>query len=64
MKHLEDNLPIYPDDPAFSQQFMGIPSDDVIPCTSRQSLLHVEEVSKWAEAAKQFFEEEQDQEVS
>ena len=64
MKHLKDTLPIYPDDPAFCQQFMGIPSDDVIPCTSKQNLPHEEEVRKWAEAAKQFFEEEQDQEVS
>ena len=64
MKHLKDNVPIYPDDPISSQQFMGIPSGDVIPCTSKQSLPHEEEVRKWVEAAKQFFEEEQDQEVS
>ena len=61
--HLKDNLPIYPDDPAFSQQFMGVPSDDVVSCTSKQSLPHEEEVRKWAEDAKQFFEEEQDQEA-
>ena len=60
MKHLKDNLSIYPDDPTFSQQFMGTSSDDVVPSTSRQSLPHEEEVRKWAEAAKQFFEEEQD----
>ena len=56
---LKDNLPIYPDDPTFSQQFMGTPSD-VVASTSRQNLPHEEEVRKWAEAAKQFFEEEQD----
>ena len=60
LKHLKDNLPIYPNDPAFFQQVMGVPSDDVIPCTSKQSLPCEEEVRKWAEAAKQFFEEEQD----
>ena len=64
LKHLKDNLPIYPDDPTFSQQFMGVPSDNVIPCTSKQCLPHEEELNKWAETAKQFLEEEQDQEVS
>ena len=59
-KHLKDDFPIYPDDPTFSQQVMGAPSDDVVPSTSRQSLPHEEEVRKWAEATKQFFEEEQD----
>ena len=53
-------LPIYPDDLTFSQHFMGTPSDGVVSSTSRQSLPHDEEVRKWAEAAKQFFEEEQD----
>ena len=43
---------------------MGVPSDDVMPCTSKQSFPHEEEIRKWPEAAKQFFEEEQDQEVS
>ena len=60
LKHLKDNLPIHPDDPTISQQFMSSLSDDVIPSTSRQSLPHEEEVRKWAEAAKQFFEKEQD----
>ena len=60
LNYLKDNLPIYPDDPTFSQQFMGACSHDVVPSTSRQSLLHEEEVRKWAEATKQFFEEEQD----
>ena len=58
-KHLKDNLPIYPDDPTISQLFMSAPSD-VVPCTSKQSLSHEEEVRKWEVAAKQFFEEEQD----
>ena len=39
---------------------MGASHGDVVPSTSRQSLPHEEEVIKWAEAAKQFFEEEQD----
>ena len=60
LKHLKDNLPIHQDDPTFSQQFMGTSSDDVIPSTSKQGLPHKDEVRKWAEAAKQFFEEEQD----
>ena len=60
IKHLKNNLSIYPDDPAFSKQLMGISSDDVVFSTSRQCLPHEEEGRKWAEAAKQFFEEEQD----
>ena len=40
LKHLKDNLPIHPNDPAFSQQFIGASSDDVVPSTSRQSLPH------------------------
>ena len=51
MKHLKDSLPIYPDDPTFPQQFMCASSDDVVPSTSQQSLLHEEEVRKWAQAA-------------
>ena len=39
---------------------MSPSSDDIIPGTSRQSLPHKEEIRKWAEAAKQIFEEEQD----
>ena len=64
LKHHKDNLSIYPDDPTFSQQLLGVSSDDVIPYTSKQNLPHEEEVRKWAEAAKQFFEEEQDLEFS
>ena len=54
MKHLKDNLPIFP------LQFMSTSSDDVVPSITTQSLPHEEEVRKWAKAAKQFFEEEQD----
>ena len=64
LKHLKENLPIHPDDSTFSQQFSGIPGDDVIPCTSKENVPHKEEIRKWAEAAKQYFEEEQDLEVS
>ena len=46
LKHLKDNLPIHPDDPTFSQQFMGISSDDVVPSTFSQGLPHEEEVRK------------------
>ena len=62
LKHLKDNLSLFPDDPTFSQQFMGASSDDIVPCTSKQNLPHEEEVRKQAEDAKQFFGEEQDQE--
>ena len=60
LKHLKDNLPIHPDDPTVSQQFMGTSSDHIIPSTWRQGSTHEEEVRKQAEAAKQFFVEEQD----
>ena len=39
---------------------MSASSDDVVPGTSGQSLPHEEEVRKWAKAAKQFLEEEED----
>ena len=32
--HTKENLPIHPDDPAFSQQFAGSPRDGAIPSTS------------------------------
>ena len=60
IKHLKDNLPIFPDNPTFPQQFMSPSSGDAVPSTLRQSLPHEEEVRKWAGAAKCFFEEEQD----
>ena len=60
----EENLPIHPDDPKFSQQFACVPGDDAIPHTSKQNLPHKQVIRKWAEAAKQFFKEEQDLEGS
>ena len=63
LKHLKDSLPVHPDDPTFSQQFSGVPSNEV-PCTSTQTLPHEKKIRKWEEAAKQFFKEEQDLEVS
>ena len=39
LKHLKDNLSIYPDDPTFPQQFVIAPSNGVVPSTSSQSLL-------------------------
>ena len=64
LKHLKENLPVHPNDPTFFQQFSSVPGDDAVPCTSKQNLSHEEEVRKWTEAAKQFFEEEQDLEIS
>ena len=40
MKHLKDNMPIFPDDPTFPRQFMSASGDDVVSSTSRQSLPH------------------------
>ena len=59
IKHLKDNLAIFPDDPTFPQQFMLPSSSDAVPSTLRQGLPHEKEVRKWAQAAKCFFEEEQ-----
>ena len=66
LKHLAENLSIHSDDPNFSQQFAHIPGDDAMPSTSKpkQNLPHEEVIRKWAEAAKQFFKEEQDLESS
>ena len=64
LKHLKENLPIHPDDANFSQQFACVPSDDAAPCTFKQNLPHEEEIRKWAKAAKQFFTEEHDPEIS
>ena len=33
--HTKENLPIHPDDPAFSQQFAGSHGDGAMPSTSR-----------------------------
>ena len=46
MKHLKDNLLIFPDDPAFSQKFILKPSGDTAPSTSKQMLPNEEEVRK------------------
>ena len=56
LKHLNENLPIHPDDPNFSQQFACIPGDDAVPSTSKpkQNLPHKDMIRKWAETAKQF----------
>ena len=66
LKHLKENLPIHPDDPNFSQQFACVPGNDAVPSTSKpkQNLPHKEVIRKWAEAAEQFFKEEQDLEGS
>ena len=46
--HAEENLPIHPDDPAFSQQFAGSPGDGAIPSISRwiQDLSHATVIHK------------------
>ena len=58
-KHAQDNLPIYPDEPAFFQQFTEA---EVIPSTSKftPELPHVDVICKRAKAAKQLLEEESD----
>ena len=33
--HSKENLPIHPDDPAFSQQSACVPGDEATPSTSR-----------------------------
>ena len=62
LKHLKENLPIHPDDPEFSQQFASVSGDKATPSTSRPklNLPHAEVICKWAEAAKQFLDEEGD----
>ena len=37
LKHVKENLPIHPDDPAFSQQFAYTSGDEAIPSTSKVS---------------------------
>ena len=61
--HSKENLPIHPDDPAFSQQFAGSPGDGAIPSTSRSvpDLPHATVIHRWAEASKHFLEEGSDQ---
>ena len=59
-RHTQDNLSIYPNDPAFSQQFIHVPRDKATPSTSKSpfELPHSEIIQQRAKAAKQFLEEE------
>ena len=59
----KENLPIHPDDPAFSQQFAGSSGDGAILSTlgSTSNLPHATVIHRWAEAAKHFLEEGSDQ---
>ena len=58
-KHVQENLPIYPDDLTFSQQFAYVSGDEATPSTSKCTLEfpNKEVIHKRAEAAKQFLEE-------
>ena len=62
LKHWKENPPIHPDDPEFSQQFAYISEGESTPSTSRPklNLPHAGVIHKWAEATKQFLEEEGD----
>ena len=55
-KHVQDNLPIHPDDPSFSEQFGKV---DTLPSTSKlASILYPSiNIHERAKAAKQFLEE-------
>ena len=59
-KHAQDNLPIFPDDPAFFQQFTHVPIDESTPSTSKSppEFPNYEIIQQRAQAAKQFLEEE------
>ena len=57
-KHCKDNLPALPDEPEFAEKFQPQSGDYASPSTSKQLLPH-EEIIKWVQAAKCFFEEEQ-----
>ena len=46
MKHLKDNLPIFPDDPTFAEKFIPHSSGDAVPSTSKQVLAHEEDIRK------------------
>ena len=63
LTHSRENLPIYPDDPAFLQQFSHGSGDGAIPSTygSVSNLPHATVIYKCAEAAKHFLEEGSDQ---
>ena len=56
-KHLKDNLPVFPDDPAFAEKFIPQSSSYASPSTSKQALPHEKEVIKWAQSTKCFSEE-------
>ena len=62
LKHVKENLPIYPDYLVFSQQFACVSGDEVTTSTSMSTLElpHAEVIHKRAEyfLAKQFLEEE------
>ena len=62
-KHVQENLPIYPDDPAFFQQFTHVSGDEATPSTSKSTLElpYTEIIQQRAMAAKQFLEEESGQ---
>ena len=57
---MQENLPIYPDDPTFFQQFASVSEDEATPSTPKftPELPHAEIIHKRAEAAKQFLKEE------
>ena len=59
-KHTQENFPIYPDDPAFFQQFT---EEEAVPSTSKftPELPHSKIIQQRAKAAKQFLEEESSQ---
>ena len=61
--HSKENLPIHPDDPAFSQQFACGSGDGATPSTSGfvPNLPHATVIHKQAEAAKHFLEKGNDQ---
>ena len=63
LKHINENLPIYPNDPAFCQQFSYVSKDGATSSTSKSTLElpHTEVIHKRAEVAKQFLEEESGQ---
>ena len=59
LKHIKGNLPIHPDNHAFSQQFACVSGDEVTPSTSKPqlNLPHVDVIHKQAEVMKQFLKE-------
>ena len=62
-KHMQDNLPIHPDDPAFSEQFGEV---DTLPSTSNLASILPPSINihERARAAKQFLEEGNDESTS